>query len=344
MILVLVVTGSQLADVARRIQPGHILWFFLAVGFVALIVTILASRWPTYKLSWLSALYAALPSIRSLPFTWAQEGLQPNQTGGVLALCGAFAATVAIAPGVGRTYRWVSIFLTVTGFVGVFMTGSRAALVGLVGAVLLVLILRTRRWLWAWGAGVTVLGVGLLAFGQVTRIFHFFMHDETLYAKLGARLDIWSSALSGIQDHLLTGIGLGVFNQVMPVRYPYQTVGLSYPVSQAHNLLLDITLAIGLPGIAGFLLLLVGSLALAMKTLKRAQSVSHDGRNSADCLSSVVSMGILASFAAFMLFGLTDSISLSVPTSFIIWLWICSLAIVNCHSQSIPTASRSKTA
>ncbi|MFH0916626.1 MAG: O-antigen ligase family protein [bacterium] len=315
-ILVLVVTGRPLPAIARRVRPTHLLWFFLAAGFVTLVVTLLTSRWPAYKLSWLTSVYVALPSIRSLPLWWTQTGLQPNQTGGSLALVTAFAATVAGAPSLRRLYRWPAVFLTVAGFVVVFMTGSRAALAGLLLAVLLVAVLRTSRWLWAWGSGLVALLVALLASGQLTRIFHFFVYDETLDTKLVARLDIWSSALSGIQDHFLTGIGLGVFNQVMPTRYPYQTVGLSFPVSQAHNLFLDTALAIGLPGMIGLLLLLVGCVILAVQGLKQSD------------LIGAVSIGMLASIIVYLIFGVADSISLSIPTSFIIWLWVCALAII----------------
>ena len=315
-ILVLVVTGRPLPAVARRVRPTHLLWFFLAAGFVALVVTLLATRWPAYKLSWLNSVYAALPSIRSLPLWWTQAGLQPNQTGGFLALVTAFAAAVAGAPSLRRLYRWSAVSLTVAGSVVVFMTGSRAALAGLVLALLFVAVVRTSRLLWAWGAGLVALLVALLASGQLTRIFQFFVHDETLETKLVARLDIWSSVLSGIQDHFLTGIGLGVFNQVMPIRYPYQTVGLSFPVSQAHNLFLDTALTVGLPGAVGLMLLLVGCVVLAIQGLTRSG------------LGGTISSGILASLIVYLVFGVTDSINLSIPTSFIIWLWVCALVIV----------------
>jgi exopolysaccharide production protein ExoQ len=148
-----------------------------------------------------------------------------------------------------------------------------------------------------------------------------------LSTKLVARLDIWSSALRGIQDHLLTGIGLRVFNQVMPTRYPYQTVGLSYPVSQAHNLFLDVALAIGLPGILGLLMLLFGSIILAIDGMKR------------DVVTQATSIGIFASIVAFLIFGITDSISLSTPTSFIIWVWACALALLQRQPRAPETAA-----
>ena len=250
--LVLVWTGPLLPVVRRRLRSEHLVWFFLATAFVSLAVTLFTSRWPAYKLSWLNQVYAALPSVRSLPWTWIQAGLSPNQTGGILAVCTAFAAAVAVAPGVAKRQRVPAIVLSVAGIAGVFITGSRAALAGLAVAVLVLVIARAWRWVWIWGPALLLTALGLLASGAFQRSVTFFVHDETLDTKLVARLDIWTSAADGIQDHFFSGIGLGVFNQVMPVRYPYQTVGLAYPVSQAHNLLLDIALAIGVPGAVGF--------------------------------------------------------------------------------------------
>ncbi len=336
--LVLAVTGRWLGPLAKRVRPVHLVTFFVLATFIALGSALLGSRWPAYKLSWLNSVYAFLPSIRSLPLWWTQQGLQPNQTGAMLAVCSAFTAALALTPwrespdgNAGKSlgkrpdtslaWRWVAAFLSVTGGVVVFMTGSRAALAGLVVAVLLILMIRTRRWLWAWGGGIGIAAVGLYASGRLATIFHFFVHDETLDTKLVARLDIWSSALRGIQDHPLTGIGLGVFNKVMPVRYPYQTVGLSYPVTQAHNLFLDVALAIGLPGTLGFAMFLLGSVLLAVAGLRL--------RNT----SRLISLGILASIAAFLVFGITDQISLSIPTSFIVWLWACALAIIHARER-----------
>jgi O-antigen ligase len=336
-VLVLAVTGRWLTRVAKRIRPAHLVAFFLAATFIALGSALLTSRWPSYKLSWLNAVYAFLPSIRSLPFWWTQQGLQPNQTGAMLAVCTGLTAALALTswyetPGgaarwtadgsASPIWRWIAAFLSIAGVIVVYMTGSRAALAGLVVAILLILVVRTSRWLWAWGAGIGATVVGLYASGQLTPIFHFFVHDETLDTKLVARLDIWSSALRGIEDHPLTGIGLGVFNKVMPVRYPYQTVGLSYPVTQAHNLFLDVALAIGLPGTLGLAMLLLGSVLLAIAGLRLSGT------------SRVLSLGILASIAAFLVFGITDQISLSIPTSFIVWLWACGLAII--HERARP--------
>ena len=328
--LVLVVTGRWLPFLASKVSQPALLHFFLAANFVALLSALFTSNWPAYKISWLSRIYGALPTIRSLPFSLTQHGLAANQTGGLLAVLTAFAAVLATAPTPppergGRkatVYRCITIILTVAGTMTVFMTGSRAALVGLVVAVLMVLVLRSRGWLWAWASGLTVALVGLTAAGQLGPLFRAFVRDETLNTELVSRLDIWSSSLMGIGDHLFTGIGLGVLIEVIPVRYPYQTVGLSFPVSQAHNLFLDVALSIGVPGLLGRLLLLCGLVLLAIRGMKQ------------DYLTRILSLGTLASIAAFIIFGLTDSMSLSRPTSFILWLWPCALAISEARASA----------
>ncbi|HEY5529007.1 MAG TPA: hypothetical protein VIL51_06095, partial [Thermoleophilia bacterium] len=97
-LLVLVVTGRWLPFFARKVSKASLLHFFLAADFVALLSALFTSSWPAYKLSWLSRVYGVLPTIRSLPFSWAQHGLAANQTGGLLAVLTAFAAVVATAP------------------------------------------------------------------------------------------------------------------------------------------------------------------------------------------------------------------------------------------------------
>ena len=196
------------------------------------------------------------------------------------------------------------------------MTGSRAALAGLLVVYFAILVVRSRRFIWAWAGGVVAAGIGLFVSGQASTLLNFFLQDEGLDTKLASRLDIWSSALRGIDDHFFTGIGLGVFNQVIPARYPYHVVGLSFPVSQAHNLFLDVALAIGFPGLVGFALVLAGSAILALKWIRD------------DSSTAPIALGILCSLAVYLVFGITDSISLSVPTSFIVWLWSVSSVVL----------------
>lgn len=314
-IALLVFSGPAQKLAARLSLSRAAPWLFLIFAGIATVVTLFATDWPAHKLAWLEKVYGSLPSIRSLPW-WNTSGLQANQTGGILAVCTAFAFALIAESSVSRALRWSAALVASVGTVVVFMTGSRAALAGLILAGLVVAVIRTRRWLWAWGTALGVGGWLLLASGRLTTLVNMLLRDESLEVKMVARLDIWLSALQGIEDHFFTGIGLGVFNDVMPFRYPYETVGLGYSVSQAHNVFLDVALCLGMPGLVGFVLLICGVAIGAIRSFQHGQS------------SQVTSLGILASLIAFLVFGVTDSISFGVPTSLIIWIWgivICGM-------------------
>ena len=321
---VLAASGGHPRRLAAWLTPLRLTRLFLLLGYIILAVALFATRWPSYKLSWLGPLFAYLPSVRSLPVTWLAEGIQPNQTGGVLAASVAFALTLCLAGrrglAAGGVEGWTlqaARGLAVAGAVVVFMTGSRAALAAEGIALVFALMLRGRQWRWMPGGVVGAILLMAVVWPHVLQgLVGLLLHDETVDTKIVARLDIWASALRGIVDHPVSGIGLGVFNEVIPARYPYQTVGLSYSVSQAHNVFLDTALSIGLPGLAGLLLLLLGMVALA------AKNIATVGR------STYVLAALTSSVIVFVIFGITDSFSLSTPSSFLLWLWVGSAAIL----------------
>jgi O-antigen ligase len=326
-VFVLAMAGGRPRRWAAWLTPLRVTRLFLLLGYLLLAMALLATRWPAYKWSWLEPLFAALPSVRSLPVSWLAQGIQPNQTGGVLATAVAFALALCVAGPRGLAGRGVrgwtlhaTRFLAVAGTIVVFMTGSRAALAGEGVALVFALMLRGRRWLWLPGGVIgAVVVIALLWPHALQALVGLLLHDETVDTKVIARLDIWGSALRGIVDHPFSGIGLGVFNEVIPTRYPYQTVGLSYSVSQAHNVFLDTALGIGLPGLAGLLLLLGGMVLLAARDIATIRS------------STYVLTGLTASAIVFVIFGITDSLSLSTPSSLLLWLWVGSAALVAGH-------------
>jgi len=315
----IVFSGPGQTWVRRFRSSAAATWLFLAFGGIALAVALFATDWPAHKLAWLERLYGSLPSVQSLPW-WNVKGLQANQTGGILAVCTAFAFAVVSTRTMPRGVRWLAGLLAVMGSTVVFMTGSRAALGGLMLAGLVVAIIRTRKWLSVWGTGLAASGWLLLASGRLPALARLILRDESLEVKMVARLDIWLAAFKGIEDHFFTGIGLGVFNQVMPFRYPYETVGLSYSVSQAHNVFLDVALCLGIPGLLGFLLVILGIVVSAIHGLR------------SDISGDATSLGILASLIVYLVFGITDSISFAVPTSLIIWIW----GTVLCGTSNCP--------
>jgi len=79
---------------------------------------------------------------------------------------------------------------------------------------------------------------------------------------------------------------------------------------------LDTALTIGVPGLLGLLIFLVGIVMIAVRGMKQ------------DYLTRVISLGVVASTVVYLIFGITDQISFTIPTSFIIWLWACALAML----------------
>lgn len=331
-VLVLSATSSEARLVARRrLRMGTganvLSGATLAVGYVLAITLPLLTAWRADKVPWLSPVYATIPSLAPYAPSWVGAGISPNQTGGILASFAAFSIGFLLhccrtdpAPSWLQRIRAAgpTALLGAIATAVVVLSWSRAALAALLVATFFALVLRDRRWLWGaiglFAAGMAVALVRPSAFGAVGDLL---LREEPLETKLLARADIWLSALQGIVDHAFTGIGLGTLNDVIPVRYPYETVGLSYTVSQAHNMLLDTALTLGLPAASGFALLSAGLLAMAAAGLE-GRTRGHQGM--------VVGAG--AAFVACLVFGLTDALSLSTPSSLLFWLWAAVVLVL----------------
>ncbi len=293
----------------------------LLSGYTCVVLLPAATDWPTYKFPALARVYGALPSLLPYAPGWASSGISPNQTGGVLAAVGASAFCLALprlseAAGSARVRRFhpAATLLTVLSTAAVLLSGSRAALVALVIAVLFTLILRDRRIVWTVaGMAVALVSASVVRPSFPGELMTRLLHEEPLQTKLLARVDIWTSALHGIADHPFAGIGLGALNDVLPIRYPYGSVGLAYTVTQAHNAVLDTALTVGIPGAIGLVLLITGVVWAGVKA-SREQS----------CASTPM-MGLTAATVVFVVFGITDALSLASPSSLLLWLTLCAL-------------------
>ncbi len=298
----------------------------LALGYVLAIALPLLTDWRADKAPWLSPFYSAIPSLVPHAPAWIGAGVNPNQTGGILATFAAFSIGFLLhhledGPAPPSRLRIgaaaPAALLLAIATAGVVFSGSRAAGAALLVAAFFAMVLRHRYLLWAalgfLGAGLAVAAVRPSTFDAAV---DFLLREETVETKLLARADIWLSALQGIADHAFTGIGLGTLNDVLPARYPYEIVGLSYTVSQAHNVLLDTALTLGVPAALGFALLSVGLLVGVTSDLRRKRR-RYRG----------IAVGAGAAFVGCLVFGLTDAFSLSTPSSLILWVWAALMTV-----------------
>ena len=91
-----------------------------------------------------------------------------------------------------------------------------------------------------------------------------------------------------LQDFVFTGIGIGNFNLVIPQLYPYITIPPGVDIPHAHNLLLQIGLDLGLPGLIAYLGLLINVFVMLVALLRRRAynvlAVVTQGETGADFL------------------------------------------------------------
>jgi len=90
-------------------------------------------------------------------------------------------------------------------------------------------------------------------------------------AILSERVIAWKSALDMIKDRPLTGIGYGaeLFKKIYPL---YIYPGAKEPMTYAHNLFLDITVQMGIPGLIVFVWLLISYFRGAITAYRQVSS------------------------------------------------------------------------
>jgi putative inorganic carbon (HCO3(-)) transporter len=130
-----------------------------------------------------------------------------------------------------------------------------------------------------------------------------------------SRVEIWSRAIAALRDVPMTGMGMGTFRAILPIRYPVFSGPADMPVAHAHNHLLQAGLDLGIPGLIAYLAIWTIAFTLLAEAFRR----SHDSRlrNAASGLAA----GLIAHFA----FGMGDAIPLGAKVGLVFW---AALALV----------------
>lgn len=327
----LIGTGAALALIA----PFGVSWISDAKGFVNF-----------------DQVYAVFPHI--LP-----DSIHPNVLAGALAALLPVTLALATGQGVtpkvagqwpGRRLSWcltglTALSLTIMAAV-LILTKSRGALLGT--AVGLAIVLACYLMLSAPALATCAfrgrpsdhprlwVGLGLLALGPVvagaalagpTQIAHM-VASLAVSPVLGGwpgRVELWSRALDAIADFPLTGIGLGTFQQVVPLRYPYVVLaGSETAISHAHNLFLQVAVDLGLLGLVAFTALLGVSLVAAVQAARH-----HATRQRRDLALQVVGLG--AGLVAVSVHGLIDAVSWNTKPAIFIWVM---MGLVMAHAKT----------
>jgi len=290
----------------RRLRL-FVAWLLIAVPVLAL-VALLSTQLSGSKFPASAALYDLIPSsIR--PF-WRPAGLGPNSVAGGLVML--LPLTIGFA--LGGRWRWLRIVCALASLSSgsvLVLTQSRGALVGLAFAVLVMFVLWNRWFLLAIPA--MFLG-GLAALGVlgVEWLSQFILSSTatSAVASFEGRLEIWTRALYMIQDFPITGVGLGMFDQILDLLYPLFVAAPETNIFHPHNMFLSQAVSSGLPGLIGFLSLIFLLLTMAV------QSIGLSQREEAWPLA----MGLLGALVAYLVHGMFDSPTSFVRANAILWI------------------------
>ncbi|MCI0521784.1 MAG: O-antigen ligase family protein [Chloroflexi bacterium] len=318
--------GVFYALVAWANQPRRIVLAVAALsGGILLIsaVGLLSADWISTKFTMIpAAAYALLPRLPG-------DVIHPNILAGSLAL-------LTPLPLGTLLYAWrklsipsrVALILVVVLAVALlFFTQSRGGIAAfsLAAACLFLSRLSPRPWVW-----IVALTAGALAANLIFRASPLALAAMNDTASLDIRLEIWSRALYMIQDYPFTGAGMGVYGPLADALYPF-LINAPGSVPHAHNLFLQITADLGLPGLVAWLSVFFAIQAATWKAYHRLRG---------EPLAAGILAGLLAANLAMVAHGLVESALWGMvrPAPLVWALWGLAITVHNAYAAASPGA------
>lgn len=328
-------------------------WLYLSiVGLVVLAVGItflglFATDWSTTSIPYLSRLFIRIPRLfPSIPGAEFGEGIHVNTLGGVLVFFlpllfsliwdkGGAKQVLLGLPGSLRGllffYKLLLILVFLLCGVVLLVTASRGAFLGVSAGLIVLFILKDRRFLWVVPIILAVTVIIFLVFsGADFSRFIDLLDTDLDNSSLSARVQIWRDAVYLIQDFPLTGIGIGTFGHVFQDFYNFTIFPGTEPfLFHPHNTLLSIALDLGLPVLILYMALISAFFCMAWFAYKQA-----------DPLVKCLVIGLACGMLSHLVFGLTDAYPLGKKLGVVMWLYfgLMSALYVNGYAIKIKEA------
>jgi putative inorganic carbon (hco3(-)) transporter len=262
------------------------------------------------------------------------EGLaiHPNQLAGLLSLYLPLLLSLLFGGwmhGWSRGWRIVLVISTLFALAMLVLTQSRGGWIGFIAGIgalvaLWSVMLPPSRGRTLLRGSFLVIGllivVGTLMIGPST-IESFWLNPpaETVVGTLETlnfRRELWPWAITAISDFPFTGTGLGAFRHVAFRIYPL-SINPSYDIGHAHNIFLQTTLDVGIPGLIIYLALLLLAAGVGWQVARRKPTFRP------------VALGVLAGLVAFHVYGQADAIALGAKPGLILWMFFGLLTAMN---------------
>lgn len=271
------------------------------------------------------------------------ETVNPNVLAGVLLLPIPLLVALGLRRGWAH-YRWLPpLLLAPALYIGwaLLVSQSRGSYVALMVALFVVFAL---RWPWsslAFGVALLATTVAIMLDGSI------FLLDAVGSDGSSGRFEIWGKSLLALRDFWPTGIGIGTFNLVIPVLYPYAN-HLYNGTEHAHNLLLQVGVDLGLPGLVLFIWLLVAVIRVLIGVIRNDGALTdpfsslpferqpqpharHGQRRSAHrqaALRWALAVGTLGAMVGMLVHGLVDAVTWGTKLAFLPWLCYALTALL----------------
>lgn len=319
-------TWESPADGLSRLRK-LVLFFGLAALGLAVFSFISVDWGITGKLPFIPAgLYALFPRLVS-------DTANPNVMGGSLLLLLLVILGVLLFGGRQlRASEWGLLGAALAlGVVVLVLTQSRGAVLAFGLSFLVLVSLRWRRgWLFVL---LSLVGMGvMLAAVGATPLVNLVVSSATL-GGVDGRVEVWSRAVYMIQDFPFTGVGMGSYGHVADLLYPFFLYAPG-KVHHAHNLLLQIAVDLGIPGLICWLAVWMLVVAMGWQVYRRGQKGWVTG----------LGAGLVACQVALMAHGMVDAVTWGmVRPAPIVWaLWglaAASASLVRMERAMAPGAA-----
>lgn len=300
------------------------LWLVLVYLAIAL-AGIVGTDWAQGKIVSAGFIYDRLPRfIQGIPRSIA-GGFARNGVGGTLTLTIPFLASLLFVRSflfadVAEVLRvWLPRLIAVAlvlSFITLGLTQSRGAILGTAVGLTALALVRERRVAWLVAAGGVVL-VFLIILGQGNALLEVLLRMDAKSGTLASRIEVWQRGIWMVQDFPFTGIGIGTYNDIAHLMYPFFIAAPDELVAHAHNNLLQVAVDMGIPVLVAYSAMLTCFALMAVRAFK---TVTDTGMKA---VIAGAALGMLAHQA----FGLTDAFMLGTKPGVLLWVFLALVMI-----------------
>ena len=288
----------------------------IGVGFVLVLMSPVSVTWVAgNKLSFLPvSLYERFSVLVS-------DSVHPNVMGGNLVLFFPFSMGLLVFSWkeLSRIERSLLLVAALSMAGVIILTKSRGGWLSLAAVCGLIILLRLPvKWFL-----LSLIPIGIFTyFGFSAPAIEAIFVSDALGGFQG-RAEIASRAIYMIQDFPFTGIGMGSFENIADLLYPFFRFPPGHVV-HAHNLFLQIAVDLGIPGFITWMSVFLLTILCSMKIFQSGIQINN-------AVYAGLGAGLLGSHLALTIHGLTDAVTWGMvrPAPLVWVIWGLAVSLVN---------------